>query len=207
MADPTTPRFYLEPMSEEKHAQAIYEMWQDPVNLAGTGMETAPSLETTHVMIRDRSHSAKPGIENFAIMAGPESPLYKLVDHSAAPSQDLEGGIEGEGEAAAAPKLIGWTGVVRVAPEEIGWYVATPCRGLGVATEAVQAMLKRYWVAQPGTLEVTALISEGNAVSERVATRAGFVRDPERRIANGSMLPNGIVTDRDHAVWALKRPA
>ncbi|KAK7976768.1 hypothetical protein PG989_015231 [Apiospora arundinis] len=181
MTDLTTPRFYLEPMSEEKHAQAIYDMWQDPVNLVGT--QRRP-LETTHVMIRDRSHGAKPGIENFAIMAGPESPLYKLVINPAAPVQDLKGGREGEGEAAAAPKLIGWTGVVRVAPEEIGWYVTTPCRGLGVATEAVQTMLRRYWVAQPGTSEVTALISEGNAVSERVATRAGFVRDPEQCLDN-----------------------
>lgn len=167
------------------------------------GMDTAPSLETTRVMIRDRSHSVKPGIENFAIMAGPESPLYRLVATATQPQQQ---GDLGRNKGEPAPKLIGWTGVVRVAPEEIGWYVTGPCRGLGVATEAVQAMLRRYWTAQPGTAELIAYIREGNVASERVATKAGLVRVLERTLVKGSTLPNGQVTGCDHGVWVAKKP-
>ncbi|KAK8131229.1 hypothetical protein PG984_007667 [Apiospora sp. TS-2023a] len=202
MANPSSPRFYLEPLSAEKHSQGIHELWTEPGNLGGTSMEKVPDLETTRTMIRDRAYGAKPGIVNFAIMAGPESPLYGLVTATAPASLP-----EMPGAAKPTPKIIGFTGILRVAPEEAGWYVTSSCRGLGVATEAVGAMLGKYWETQPATTEVIAYISEGNAVSERVAARAGFVRAMERTLAQGSTLPNGLVTECDHGVWVAKKPA
>ncbi|KAK8053191.1 hypothetical protein PG996_012492 [Apiospora saccharicola] len=209
-ANPSSPRFYLEPLSEGKHSQGIYELWTKPGNLAGT-METAPDLEATRTIIRDRAYGAKPGVVNFAIMAGPESPLYGLMTAAApgsSPPPPPTKLINEELSDAAkpAPKIIGFTGILRVAPEEAGWYVAGSCRGRGVATEAVAAMLGKYWEAQPATTEVIAYISEGNVVSERVAARAGFVRAMERTSTQGSVLPNGLVTECDHRVWVAKKP-
>ncbi|KAK7932151.1 hypothetical protein PG985_002863 [Apiospora marii] len=199
MAKPS-PRFFLEPLSEEKHSQGIYELWNKPGNLAGTSMQTAPDLEKTRTMIRDRAYGAKPGIVNFAIMAGPGSPLYGLAT-ATAPE---------EGETSNAPtpepRIIGITGVLRVAPEEAGWYVAGSCRGLGVATEAVGAMLGKYWETQPAATEVIAYIRVGNVASERTAARSGFVRAMERTVAKGSILPNGMVADGDCGVWVAKKP-
>ncbi|KAK7943415.1 uncharacterized protein PG986_012528 [Apiospora aurea] len=183
MADPS-PRFYLEPLSEAKHAQGVYDHWSDPANIKGTSMEKAPTLEVTRTMIRDRAYGAKPGIVNFAIMVGPESPL----------------------EETNPPKLIGVAGVLRVAPEEAGWWVAGLCRGLGVATEAVGLMLEKYWETKPAAAEVIAFIQEGNVPSERVAAKAGFVRVMERTMIKGSTLPNGQVMKSDCGVWVAKRP-
>lgn len=176
-------------------------------------MQTAPDLEATRALIRDRAYGAKPGIVNFAIMAGPGSPLYGLATAAATPaSPKREPAEPGEGEEATpnatepAPRIIGFTGVLRVAPEEAGWYVTASCRGLGVATEAVEAMLGKYWETRPAAAEVIAYIQVGNVASERVAARSGFVRATERTLAKGSTLPNGVVTDGDCGVWVAKRP-
>ncbi|KAK8085565.1 hypothetical protein PG997_006836 [Apiospora hydei] len=209
MTNPS-PRFYLEPLSEAKHAQGVYDHWRDPANIRGTSMEKAPTLEVTRTMVRDRAYGAKPGIVNFAIMVGPESPLYGLAT-AAGPNDDSpqQQQREPEGEPREEtnpPKLIGVAGVLRVAPEEAGWWVAGLYRGLGVATEAVGLMLEKYWETKPAASEVIAYIQEGNVPSERVAAKAGFVRVMERTMVKGSTLPNGQVMKSDCGVWAAKRP-
>ncbi|KAK8044316.1 hypothetical protein PG993_004340 [Apiospora rasikravindrae] len=210
MANPS-PRFYLEPLSEEKHALGVYDIWCDPANLVGTGMEKAPTLEEARAMIRERAYGAKPGIVNFAIMVGPESPLYGLVaapapnNDDSPPQQQGQLALELERET-TPPKLIGITGVLRVAPEEAGWFVAGPCRGLGVAAEAVGLMLGKYWDTKPAAAEVIAYIQEGNVASETVAAKVGFVRAMGRTLVKGSTLPNGLVAMGDCGCWVVKRP-
>jgi len=81
-------------------------------------METAPDLEATRTIIRDRAYGAKPGIVSFAIMAGPESPLYGLVTAAAPGSSPPPTKLINEelsDAAKPAPKIIGLTGIFRVA--------------------------------------------------------------------------------------------
>ncbi|KAK8070092.1 hypothetical protein PG994_006708 [Apiospora phragmitis] len=226
MANNPSPRFYLEPLSEEKHAQGVYEIWTDPANLAGTGMETAPDLEATRTLIRERAYGAKPGIVNFAVMVGPESPLYGLVatstvhdSHQQQQQHDGASPRKPRGESApasttTAPKLIGFTGVLRVAPEEAGWYVAGPCRGLGVATEAVGAMLRAILGNKAGGgggggggRGGGGSVHPAGQPRERAGRgQVGLRAGDGAHDCQGSTLPNGQVTDCDHGVWVVKKP-
>jgi RimJ/RimL family protein N-acetyltransferase len=80
---------------------------------------------------------------------------------------------------------------------EIGYWVAKEARGKGVASRAV--VLLRDWAAAELDLELIELIiHEGNALSQRVAERTGFLDIGEKRIAPRQ---EGA-TERDHMVYA-----
>lgn len=160
-------------------------------------MAPYPSLESNRAWLRRRSRAADPAIENFAIMAPATSPLYDLV---AAPGPAVAS------PAAAADRLIGLVGVIRLAPPEAGYVVAKACQGRGVASEALAVMLRRYWAAQPAVPAVEAYIDAGNAASEKVARRAGFAPRPGRAVPAGGVLPNGDEVDCEVGVWVCERP-
>jgi RimJ/RimL family protein N-acetyltransferase len=69
---------------------------------------------------------------------------------------------------------------------EIGYGLAESVRGLGLATEAVQALVAR--AAEHGALAVVALTTPDNAPSQRVLARCGFVRDGEVPAEDGSPM-------------------
>ncbi len=80
---------------------------------------------------------------------------------------------------------------------EIGYWVARDARGKGVAVRAVT--LLRDWAAEELGLELVELvIHEDNALSRRVAERAGFLDTGERRPAPRREEPG----PPDHAVYA-----
>lgn len=59
---------------------------------------------------------------------------------------------------------------------ELGYGIDEPYRCRGYAAEAVRAMAD-WALAQPGVRKVTAQTEPGNAVSQRVLAKCGFVRD------------------------------
>ncbi|MDD4851175.1 MAG: GNAT family N-acetyltransferase [Gemmiger sp.] len=59
---------------------------------------------------------------------------------------------------------------------ELGYGIDLPYQGNGYATEAVQALVNWCW-QQPGVAQVLAQTEPGNATSQRVLAKCGFVRD------------------------------
>jgi RimJ/RimL family protein N-acetyltransferase len=89
-------------------------------------------------------------------------------------------------------ELVGSFSVMEIDRErryaEIGYWVAAPARGRGMATRAVT--LLRDWAAEElGTELIELLIHEDNLPSKRVAERTGFLGTGERRPAPRSAEP------------------
>jgi RimJ/RimL family protein N-acetyltransferase len=80
---------------------------------------------------------------------------------------------------------------------EIGYWVAAPARGRGMATRAV-TLLRDWAAAELGTELIELLIHEDNLPSKRVAERTGFLGTGERRPAPRSPEPG----PRNHDVYA-----
>lgn len=74
---------------------------------------------------------------------------------------------------------------------EIGYWLAPWARGRGLATEAVRRVTD--YAFQTGLYRVELLAAVGNEPSQRVAERAGFVREAVLRRAG--LLPGGSRTD------------
>jgi RimJ/RimL family protein N-acetyltransferase len=86
----------------------------------------------------------------------------------------------------AGDELVGSFSVMELDVEahhgEIGYWVAAPARGRGLATRALT--LLRDWAAEELELErIELLIHEDNVRSRRVAERTGFLDTGERRPA------------------------
>jgi RimJ/RimL family protein N-acetyltransferase len=62
---------------------------------------------------------------------------------------------------------------------EIGYWLFPRARGRGVATRAVQLLLD--WLFANGVYRVEAVVRIGNAASEHVLERSGFVREGIKR--------------------------
>ena len=89
-------------------------------------------------------------------------------------------------------ELVGSFGVMEIDRErayaEIGYWVAAPARGRGVATRCVTIL--RDWAAEElGARLVELLIHEDNLPSKRVAERTGFLVTGERRAAPRAAEP------------------
>ena len=89
-------------------------------------------------------------------------------------------------------ELVGSFSVMEIDRErryaEIGYWVAAPARGRGMATRAVT--LLRDWAAEElGTELIELLIHEDNLPSKRVAERTGFLGTGERRPAPRAAEP------------------
>jgi len=65
---------------------------------------------------------------------------------------------------------------------EVGWRLARPAWGLGVATEAAQAALA-FGFERSGLAEIVAVVAPENARSLRVAEKLGMTRRPDRHHA------------------------
>jgi RimJ/RimL family protein N-acetyltransferase len=78
---------------------------------------------------------------------------------------------------ATTGRLLGSTGLHDVnrgrGDAEIGYWVAAPARGRGVATRAVE-LVTRWALSDYGLRHVDLLTKLGNEASERVAARAGY---------------------------------
>jgi [ribosomal protein S5]-alanine N-acetyltransferase len=75
---------------------------------------------------------------------------------------------------------------------ELGYWLAEPYWGRGIATEAVRAVTA-YAIAEHGLTRVFALPFAGNAASCRVLEKAGFTREARLR---KSAKKDGRVTDQ-----------
>ncbi|HWF15478.1 MAG TPA: GNAT family N-acetyltransferase [Acidimicrobiales bacterium] len=80
----------------------------------------------------------------------------------------------------ASGKLIGWAGlaVPHFLPEilpavEVGWRLAEPCRGRGLASEAGAAAV-RWGFAEGGLDRIVSIYEHENTASGRVMERLGF---------------------------------
>jgi RimJ/RimL family protein N-acetyltransferase len=76
--------------------------------------------------------------------------------------------------------FLGFAAVVRIEPEaqtaELGYIVAAPARGRGVASEALREL--RDWAFRElDVVRLELLIGVDNVASRRVAERAGFVQE------------------------------
>ena len=105
--------------------------------------------------------------------------------------------IESAGRLAGAIDLkhVNWAAKVA----EVGYWVAPWARGRGVASQATRA-LSQWAIREQGFERVELFAATGNAASQRVAEKAGFVREGVSRNA-------GCVNDRraDLVVFALVR--
>jgi RimJ/RimL family protein N-acetyltransferase len=98
-------------------------------------------------------------------------------------------------------ELLGSFGVMEIDRErgyaEIGYWVAAPARGRGVATRAV-TLLRDWAAAELGAELIELIIHKGNLPSQRVAERTGFLATGERRPAPRAAEPGPA----DHDVYA-----
>ncbi|HEY6053860.1 MAG TPA: GNAT family N-acetyltransferase [Gaiellaceae bacterium] len=80
-------------------------------------------------------------------------------------------------------------GITGIAPDEVelGWAIAEPWRGRGLATEAVRGAIADAWerVAPPW---LVAYIRPDNAASLRVAEKVGFRREGEGLTRSGEPM-------------------
>jgi RimJ/RimL family protein N-acetyltransferase len=80
---------------------------------------------------------------------------------------------------------------------EIGYWVAAPARGRGLATRAL-TLLRDWAAAALGLERIVLLIHEDNLPSRRLAERTGFLDTGERRPAPRTETPGPA----NHAVYA-----
>ena len=83
---------------------------------------------------------------------------------------------------------------------EIGWWVAAPARGRGLAT-AGATLLSRWALRRLGLARIDCFVDAENLPSQRVAERAGFQRDgvlrswQEHRGERRSMVSYGLLAE------------
>ena len=94
--------------------------------------------------------------------------------------------IESAGRLAGAIDLKGVNWAARVA--EVGYWVAPWARGRGVAAQATR-VLSEWAIRDHGFERVQLFAATGNAASQRVAEKAGFVREGVAR--NACCVPDG----------------
>jgi ribosomal-protein-alanine N-acetyltransferase len=96
------------------------------------------------------------------------------------------------------PKLIGLICLIRFQPEnfrtEVGYILSPEARGLGLMTEALQAVVSyTFNVLKYHSLE--AVIDPRNLPSEAILIRAGFIKEAqfkERRYYDGAFLDDAV---------------
>lgn len=121
-----------------------------------------------------------PDVARFTPLASPYTAAHARAWLEAEPGRRSEGAELGLAVVAGAGAPVGSVGL-RPDPEdreivEVGYVVAAPARGRGLATRAVRlavAWAIERW--QPARMQLTTTID--NAASHRVAERAGFRRE------------------------------
>jgi len=83
---------------------------------------------------------------------------------------------------------------------EIGWWIAAPARGRGLATAGAR-LLSRWALAELGVARIDCYVDVDNLASQRVAERAGFLRDgvlrswQEHRGERRSLVSYGLLAE------------
>ena len=155
----------------EQDVDALYEACQDPEIQTWTNVPSPYRREHAVDFVTRVAH--EPGTETFLAFEGDE--------------------------------LLGAFGVMEIDRErgyaELGYWVAAPARGRGVATRAVT--LVRDWAARElGARTLELIIHEDNAPSKRVAERTGFRPTGERRPAPRAAEPGP--PNHDVYVWSAE---
>jgi RimJ/RimL family protein N-acetyltransferase len=149
-------------------------------------------------------------------------PATLSAGESAAFIERIETGFEATGYGLWALGLpgeapfIGFAGLARVdfdvffAPAvEVGWRLARPFWGRGLASEAARAALA-VGFEQCGLAEVVSFTAEGNARSRAVMERLGMPHDPAEdfdhpRLADGDPLRRHVLYRLDRVDWKNAR--
>jgi len=100
----------------------------------------------------------------------------------------------------------GFTGISRpswMPVVEVGWRLARPYWGQGLAIEAARAAVA-YGFDQLGLNEIVAFVRPANVRSQRVMDRLGMVRDPGADFDHPMMSAPAM---RPHWLYRLQRPA
>ncbi|MDO6963438.1 GNAT family N-acetyltransferase [Rhizobium alvei] len=114
-------------------------------------------------------------------------------------------------ELAEASKPIGFCGLARanITPPfsqdaiEIGWRLARPYWGLGLVTEAAQALLA-YGFGEKGLPEIVSFAVHDNRRSTAVMERIGLKRDSSRDFLH-PRVPDAVPLLKPHVTYALTR--
>jgi [ribosomal protein S5]-alanine N-acetyltransferase len=85
---------------------------------------------------------------------------------------------------------------------EIGYWLAEPLWGRGIATEAVRAMTS-YAIAQHGLTRVYARVADWNAASMRVLEKSGYVLEARLR---RSAIKDGTIIDQVQYAFIVPEP-
>jgi len=117
-------------------------------------------------------------------------PSTLSTDEAAAVMNNLQAGLEQRGFgfwALELPGEVAFGGFLGISPvpsempfapaTELGWRMARPLWGRGLATEAATAVIDRAF-GELGIDELVAYTAVGNERSRRLMTRLGMVRDP-----------------------------
>lgn len=106
------------------------------------------------------------------------------------------------------PGMVGCVGyMVRENAVEIGYWVARPSWGRGIATESVQAVAAHLF-GRDGVEKLTAEVMHGNLASARVLEKAGFVRVEETTGSVGRCAGHPVANYAlSRTAWEARRPA
>lgn len=85
---------------------------------------------------------------------------------------------------------------------EIGWRLAAPLHGRGLATEAAREVL-RFAFQEAGLDELVSFTSEANLASRRVMEKLGMRRDPAEDFLHPALPPDHPL--RPHVLYRLPR--
>lgn len=98
--------------------------------------------------------------------------------------------------------MIGFVGVIRTTPHELGYMLHHEYWGQGFASEAVALFLPLYWGLRPDVNFIIARVDTGNEASVRIVKRGGFVLG-EVKEREFELVGKGW---RDLGIWRLERP-
>ena len=119
----------------------------------------------------------------------------RFVEHAAQALADRSS-VEVAVVDATSDEVLGSVGLVTIDHErgvaEIGYWTAPHARGRGVATRAVR-LLTDFAFAELGLKRLELMPFVGNRASERVAARAGYVREGRRSGYESKAGPTDVV--------------
>lgn len=129
----------------------------------------------------------------------------------------IERGFESDGfglwalELAGEARLVGFTGLTRVSTQmpfapavEIGWRIAAPYWGRGLASEAARAAAENGF-QHHGLRELVSFTYAGNARSRAVMERLGMTHDPAEDFEHPALAPRHRLAR--HVLYRLAAPA
>lgn len=172
-----------------------------------------PPLAAGDVLLRPWREADADGI--IAAVADPEIPRWTRVPEPYT-RRDAAGFLASQGPMRRRGDHLGLALVLHDAPRdvlgsmsllrphwehariEIGWWIAAPARGRGLATTGAR-LLSRWALLELGVARVDCFVDVDNGASQRVAERAGFVRDGvlrawhEHRGERRSMVSYGLL--------------